>query len=49
MMGFDLTNNGAKELLLSKDDGSLELYEYDIDSNLKLSTKEQLTEGITAI
>jgi len=34
MLGFDFLNNGQSELLLSRDDGSLELYEFDIDSEL---------------
>ena len=40
MLAFDFLNNGNSELLLSRDDGSLELYEFDIDSELQLRFKE---------
>ncbi len=49
LLGFDFTSNGSKELLISRDDGCLELYAYDIDNQLKLQFKDQLKEGITAI
>jgi hypothetical protein len=40
LLGFDFTSNGSKELLISRDDGSLELYAYDIDNQLKLQFKD---------
>jgi len=36
MHGCDFNNNGASELFLSRDDGTIEYYAYDIDDELKV-------------
>jgi len=49
ILGFDFLGNGNSGLFITRDDGSLELYTYNIDSELELKFKEQLKEGLTGI
>jgi len=40
ILGFDFLGNGNSDLFITRDDGSLELYTYNIDSELELKFKE---------
>ena len=49
MKSCDFTNSGSSDLLVSRDDGALELWAFDINNELEPIYQQNLKEGVTEI